>query len=113
MAKREKTSVSNRTFPPGYKPARTKYSTQPARQGVKRWLIRAAKDDREVVVIDAVNEDEALQRAYSMSATLQTLGVWPALPVMYAEEHADGPVCISWFREGSFRALEDRKAAAS
>lgn len=113
MTRGKKTSVSNRTFLPGYKPARTKYSAKPARLGVKRWLIRAAKDEREVVVIDAINEDEALQRAYSMSATLQTLGVWPALPVLYAEEHGDGPVYISWFREGSFRALEDREAAAS
>lgn len=112
MTRGKKTSVSNRTFPPGYKSARTKYSAPPARLGVKRWLIRAARDDREVVVIDAMDEDEALQRAHSMSAALKTFGVWPALPVVYAEEYGDGPVCITWFREGLFRALDDVRQSA-
>jgi hypothetical protein len=80
----------------------------PERPGVKRWLIRAAKDDREVVVVDAVSEDEALERAHSLKSSLQTIGVWPSLPIIYAEEHT-GPVCISWFREGYFLAIRDRQ----
>jgi hypothetical protein len=112
MTNRKRTSATIPTIPSGYKPARTESGTLPARLGVKRWLIRAARDGREVVVIDAVDEGEALQRAHSMSAALKTLGVWPALPVVYAEAHGDGPTTITWFREGLFLALNDLRQTA-
>jgi hypothetical protein len=59
------------------------------------------------VVIDAVGEDEAIQRAHMMRTALQNLEVWPKLSLVYAEEYGDGPVCITWFREGLFLAIHD------
>lgn len=77
------------------------------RLGVKRWLIRTVSDDQPVVVIDAVSEDEAIQRAHMMRTALQSLEAWPKLSLVYAEPHGDGPVTITWFCEGLFLAMHD------
>jgi hypothetical protein len=110
MKTRNKGAEAVHQIPRGYQPSRRKVRALPERPGLKRWLIRAAQTDREVVVVDAISEDEALERAHSLQASLKTIGVWPSLPVLYAEEHT-GPVTISWFREAFFLALNDQQPA--
>lgn len=77
------------------------------RLGIKRWLVRAVSDDRAIAVIDAVSAEEAIQRAHLMRFALQCLEVWPKLSLVYAEQYGDGPVSITWFREGLFLAIHD------
>lgn len=111
MTKRKASAETVHQIPAGYKPSRQQVWKLSERPGLRRWLIRAAQRDREVVVVDAVNEDEALQRAHSLKDTLKTIGAWPSLSVVYAEEHT-GPVCIAWFKEAFFLALKDQQPTA-
>jgi hypothetical protein len=78
----------------------------PMRLGLKQWIVRAVSDDRPIVVIDAVSAEEAVQRAHMMRTALQSLDAWPRLSLVYAEEH-EGPVTITWFREGMFQMITD------
>lgn len=112
MTNRKKGAATIPTFPPGYRPACRQTPKVTERAGVRCWLIRSAVDDRPVVVVDALDEDEALERAHLMRDALRTLDAWPKLPVVYAEEHGDGPTTITWFREGLFLALNDLQQPA-
>lgn len=115
MTNRKKASAIIPTIPSGYVTKRggRQRAVPEERAGVTRWLIRAAADDREVVVVDALDADEAIQRAYLMRDALKSLSAWPAMPLIYAVPHGDGPVCITWFREGMFRALSDLQQPAT